>query len=287
MSEGHPLRQRPPCGNILLQKRIFDRQTQGIPRPMSALPPKFLICTTARSGSTLLSNYLTNTGLVGTVAEYFNPEIIRDGWDGKRPPAADRQAGKPIGLGAYIDFLGANHASPSGIWGAKLLYEDVDHLIGLKPVHNLFKGARVIYLRRSSKLTQAISYYLAEETGKWVHDDAGQKPIGAVPFNLQRIDALLVMLANQEAKWGSLFDYLKIWPMEIIYEGLCKDPRMVLEKVLRHIEVDAADFPIATRLERQTTSINDQFHARYLREKWGHGGTAATATYRGITFTAD
>jgi LPS sulfotransferase NodH len=234
----------------------------------------------ARSDSNLLSNYLKNTGLVGVVGEYFNPNVVRAGWEGRKFSAREQ-----VDLTSYIEFLRAAHAAPDGRWGAKLLYEDMEHLIDLSPMKAMLANARVIFLRRELKLPQAISYFLARETGKWVHSDVERKPPEEVAFDFRRIDAIIEMFSNQEAQWRTLFEYLEIRPLEIVYERLIEDTPMVLAEVMKFLGVEVVEFPIRTRMRRQTTSLSTEFRNRYLRERWGKSGTASVANYGGITFS--
>ena len=37
----------------------------------------YVICTTARSGSNLVCDYLAKTGRLGRPTEFFNPDIVR------------------------------------------------------------------------------------------------------------------------------------------------------------------------------------------------------------------
>ena len=55
-------------------------------------------------------------------------------------------------------------------------------LIDLSPMKAMLANARVIFLRRELKLLQAISYFLARETGKWVHSDVERKSPKEVTF---------------------------------------------------------------------------------------------------------
>ncbi len=247
---------------------------------MQPAAPVFLICTTARSGSNLLSDYLKNTGHVGTVAEFFNPRVVRTGWLGAKFPADNE-----ICMPAYIDFLMQSHSAADGTWGAKLLYEDMDFLNQLPVMKELFSRAKIIFLRRSSKLAQAISYYIARETGKWIHSDPGRKDASEAVFNFGKIDNALTLLSRQEAKWHTFFEFLEIKPLELVYEEFTLDPKKSLREIFDFIGLTPHEFPVTTEIEQQTTMVNAQFRQRYLQEQWNKCGTLSNINYGEVEFT--
>jgi LPS sulfotransferase NodH len=115
--------------------------------------------------------------------------------------------------------------------------------------------------------------------------DVERKPPEEATFDFRRIDAIIEMFSNQEAQWRTLFEYLEIRPLEIVYERLIEDTPTVLANVMKFLGIEVVEFPIWTRMRRQTTSLSTEFRNRYLRERWGKSGTASVANYGGITFS--
>ena len=60
------------------------------------------------------------------------------------------------------------------------------------------------------------------------------------------------MFSNQEAQWRTLFEYLEIRPLKIVYERLIEDPPTVLANVMKFLGIEVVEFPIRTRMRRQT-----------------------------------
>src|SRR5947209_13992998 len=75
----------------------------------------YMICSTGRSGSTLLCSLLTNTGVMGVPHEYFN--LSRHGqFLIKR--LKDRADGE-IPMEEYFDALVKHRTTPNGVFGIK------------------------------------------------------------------------------------------------------------------------------------------------------------------------
>jgi LPS sulfotransferase NodH len=247
---------------------------------MSGEPLKpLLICTTARSGSNLLADYLNTTRLVGHIAEYFNPSVVKVGSYGKKFEFA-----VDVNLQEYIEFLATTHAGPNGVWGAKLLFEDVDHLIKFPAVRNILEQGKLVFLRRRSKLSQAISYYLASATGKWVSTDRGHREYSDVPFDYARIGQILDMLSHQEALWSTLFLALGQQPQEIIYEDFLEDPGRHVRGILENVGLDATNAKIGTSMSEQKSELTKRYAEAFLKARWNRDDGPIGIRYGGVAF---
>jgi LPS sulfotransferase NodH len=240
-----------------------------------------IICTTARSGSNLLCDYLNNTNVTGVLAEYFNPDVIRKGHNGRR-----FEFSSDVSLQRYVDFLRTNYAASDGTWGAKLLFEDIDRLIVIPAMQDLMSNGRLVFLRRRSKLSQAISYYLAKATGQWVATDAAVRPIEKVEFDYAAINNYMEMLAKQEALWTTLFSRFKQRPMEVIYEDLIENTEPVIKSILQFAGVRHHDVTIKTNLVEQKLSRNKDFSASFLQRRWPLDAPANMIEYQQLNFWA-
>jgi len=248
---------------------------------MTAEAKPLVICTTARSGSNLLSDYLNNTGLFGWVAEYFNPKVIRSGWQGRK-----FAAGPEVSIAAYVDFLSKTAAGAHGRWGAKLLYEDAEHLIRFPAMQEMLKSGAIVFLRRRAKLSQAISYFLAISTGKWVATDAGHAAPEDVKFDYAGLGKTLNMLAWQEATWTTLFSRLELDPLEVIYEDLIADPAGTIAAIAAKVGLAPTEIKIRTNLRQQKSDVNADFAKRFNAQKWASMDDARPTQYGGLTFKA-
>jgi trehalose 2-sulfotransferase len=238
-----------------------------------------LICTTARSGSNLLADYLNTTGLVGHIAEYFNPHVIKVGSYGKKFDFTGE-----VSVEQYIEFLANTHPGPHGIWGAKLLFEDVDHLVKFPAVRNILEQGKLVFLRRRSKLAQAISYYLAISTGKWVSTDRGHREYADVSFDYKRINQILEMLACQEALWSTLFMALGQRPREIIYESFLEDPGGHMRGIMEYVGIDPTNVKIGASMSKQSSDLTREYADAFLKTRWNADATPVGIQYAGVSF---
>ena len=266
----------------------------------------YLVCATPRSWSTLLCEALTATGAAGRPAEYFEamydtglPRRPTDYFEGLRAiPAADFLADQlPAeggearealrGAATYRDYLAwvlAEGTTPNGVFGAKLMWGHVDHLVAHlrdlrehagKPVARMLDQAlpSLHYVRvlRRDRLRQAVSLWRALQTATWRVDreraGAAAAPEREPRFSFDAIDYLLRQLTVQEAAWNSYFETNGLEPLTIVYEdmvaaGLHETLREVLEYL--GVSAEAAD-DVPVGMARQSDSTSEEWVGRYLR----------------------
>ena len=169
-------------------------------------PPKtsYLICTTPRSGSTLLCELLTGTGIAGRPDEYFQqlrstgrPMRPRDYLEGVAPGIVpsethdgeleEHQLYDPhrfLDFEEYVDWVKDRATTPNGVFGAKIMWPYMAGLVdGLTPgpreratadpaelLAGTFPGLRYVWLRRMDKVRQAVSLWRALQTWNWRKD---------------------------------------------------------------------------------------------------------------------
>jgi LPS sulfotransferase NodH len=222
---------------------------------------RYIICTTARSGSNLLCDYLKNTQIAGCPAEFLNPDVIRRGAYGKRFEYIDE-----FSTEKYLTWLTANQLSPNDVFGMKILFEDFEHFIGFPAFQELFHSSKILFLRRRNKIKQALSYYFAEATGQWVASDAARMPTADVPYSFTAIQQHLARIANQEARWLVNFNSLGQEYSELFFEDFTHSPETQLTRALKDIGVDATSFPLRANLVAQKIQEAGPMHDRFLLE---------------------
>ncbi len=166
----------------------------------------YLICTTPRSGSTLLCELLTGTGVAGRPDEYFQqlrstrlPMTPRDYLEGVAAdivPLEDHEGKleqhelfdprRFAGFEEYVDWVTDRATTPNGVFGAKIMWPYVAGLVdGLAdiPRHrdvvapndllsHAFPNLRFVWLRRRDQVRQAVSLWRAVQTWHWRKDVA-------------------------------------------------------------------------------------------------------------------
>ncbi len=162
----------------------------------------YLICATPRSGSTLLCEALTATGVAGKPKEYFealkmtglprrpgeyfatfaNP-AIRAWLNTLSPP--HEASPQPLfwsssSYSAYLSKVMEEGTTPNGVFGAKVMYGYLaDFISNLRLIpgyrdlelpdllSTVFPNLRCIYITRRDKVRQAVSLWKAIQTGVW------------------------------------------------------------------------------------------------------------------------
>ena len=143
-----------------------------------AMYDSYVICTSPRSGSTLLCKLLAATGVAGNPDSYFHRPSI-SGWLedlglARDPSASDREL-----LEAIFRTAIAKGTLDTGIFGLRLQRHSFDFFIkqllvlypGRSNCVECFQAAfgqtLFVHLTRRDKVAQAVSYVKARQTGLW------------------------------------------------------------------------------------------------------------------------
>jgi LPS sulfotransferase NodH len=194
----------------------------------------YTIAFTPRCGSTALSNALTRAG-VGRPTEYFQYPYDAKSSFGRTPS------------GEFVRDIEALvcERSANGIFGAKIMHDHRAHLddwlessvTGYATLDDVLPNHRWIYVRREDSIAQAISLYIADETGTWhLPVDAGDEtPEPHVRYDFLAILAKLMMLRAHEANWDAYFRKTGIQPLRTSYEALSDAASQLLDAVAAHL----------------------------------------------------
>ncbi len=183
----------------------------------------FTIAFTPRCGSTVLSNALTEAGL-GRPTEYFQYPYSEQSPFGVTP--GERFA-------ENFETL-VRDRSVNGIFGSKIMHDHRAHLDdwlassvdGYATLDDILPNHRWVYVRRENSIKQAVSLYIADETGVW-HMPTGSESHTSSPevrYDFFAILTKLMMLLSHEANWDAYFDKTGIQPLRVTYESLMASP---------------------------------------------------------------
>jgi LPS sulfotransferase NodH len=220
-------------------------------------PIKIFICSTPRSGSYMLCRYMVNAGL-GVPHEYFNPVIMRDiaprlglgasvaGLKWRHKSLKDRLPFRLPDRIAEVDFLAKYVAAliprrcQSGIFAAKVHFDQYFTVLDNPVGHKLFDGGLFIHLFREDLLRQAISRNFSYVTGRWGDDDT----VTTAPMpqsdllDACGIDRELESLAGEDREWRVFLSRNGLAPMSISYERLCENPSEFVAAIARRLGID-------------------------------------------------
>ncbi|MGF1454754.1 MAG: Stf0 family sulfotransferase [Alphaproteobacteria bacterium] len=234
----------------------------------------YFICSTPRSGSSLLSELMRQTGRLGNAQEYLNkdvqlPRYARD-WGLVKP-------GGQLDLGAYLRAVRSNSATANGVCGVKAHYSQFAMFKTLTPVKALFEEARLIWIRREDVVAQAVSFYLALATKQWSSLDPARAK--APDFDAAKIQERIDNLETQNAAWSALFRDTGREPLTVSYEALLEDPEAIRTQLSSFLDLEIPVFPDlrTVALKQQATALNRDYVERFKRlqaEKKGLRGAA-------------
>ena len=230
----------------------------------------YFICFSVRSGSTLLSQLLADTGIAGAPKEHFFHNI-----------GPDKPRGDIIpDYRAFLERVLAADTTPNGVFGSKVgggYWNDfvrrlraVDGLEDLPlkaALDSLFPDLRYLHLTRRNKVRQAVSHWMAIQSGRWSSADAVAKADPAYDF--AAIDHLLSEIIFREAVWAEFFSANGIRPFVITYEDFVTQPAATVDAVLHHLEIERpADFtPPAPAYRRISGELSEDWVQRFRRDK--------------------
>ncbi|MGH2979889.1 MAG: Stf0 family sulfotransferase [Solirubrobacterales bacterium] len=257
----------------------------------------YFVCTTPRSGSTLLCEALALTGVAGRPAEYFEalahsnrPRQPHEYFDGVRDPliGALLPAGPTCPVVPelaharryedYLHWVRAEATTPNGVLGVKLMWghlgDLVDRLGGDRrmPLGTLeaeFPGARYVRVRRPNKPRQAISLWKALQTQRWRDDGIdGSAEERSPAYHFGAIDHLVIQLTRHEAAWDELFDQAGIAPVTLTFDEIADDLPDAVQRVLSFLDVDSRGIaPVLPGMRRQADLSSLEWLRRYMEER--------------------
>jgi LPS sulfotransferase NodH len=273
---------------------------------MTEVRRSYLVCATQRSGSTLLCELLKGTGVAGVPLEYF--EAMRDTGipphpgdylrglpptrlgirDDPRPPEAPAYSSL-AGLTDYREHLERTFAqgtTPNGVFGAKLMFNQLDELQALAGqlpefsgleigalLEQVFGGPRYIWVSRRDVVRQAVSMWKAIQTRTWRDGDGegdrdGDESV-TPQYRFEAIDHLVRRFEAAERGWESFFARGGAEVLRIAYEDeLVADRDATVRRVLEWLGVSPPPgWHAAEPIRRQADTDSDDWVAAYHRDR--------------------
>lgn len=239
----------------------------------------YVICTSPRSGSTMLCKLLAETKAAGNPGSLFHKPSI-DAWlDYYELEATDFATRREL-LDGIFGAAGARGKGESDVFGVRLqrgsfaffmkqlqfLYPDKDSEV--ERIQAAFGPTLFIYLSREDKLDQAISYIRAEQTGLWHRGADGtdlerQETRREDGFDPKAIRSQAREFLDLDAAWRNWFDEQSVVPLEISYESLSREPQKQLARILDTLGADGSiAYSILTPTAKLANEINRKWRER-------------------------
>jgi len=243
----------------------------------------YVLCTSPRSGSTLLCNLLAKTGVSGKPDSWFHTPSVSD-WLQQFDLTIDKTATACGNLERAIDAAIAAGSSNNGIFALRLQRHSFDfftqQLSILRPglsndfqrISAVFGRVGFIYLTRLDKISQAVSIVKAEQTGLWHKAADGSElerlaPPAPPRYDARRIAAAVEQMQTWDGEWTRWFARESIEPLAIEYERLAQDSQRVLRDILAYLAVDTTHARgVVAGVAKLGDDVSREWVARFRRE---------------------
>jgi LPS sulfotransferase NodH len=251
----------------------------------------YLVCATPRSGSTLLCETLSKTGVAGNPLEFFEalpetgvprrPLDYLAGLDdpealalvaGAPPPAAPPYSDLRgcAGYDEHLEKVRASGTTPNGVFGAKIMWvhlEDLGRQLGSGDlgalVDELFDRPRFVWVRRKDTVRQAVSLWRAMQTQSWRAEN--EPATGEPQYSYAALHHLVELLAGHDRAWERFLSN-KANVLTLTYEEVASDLGDALERTLAHIGVASPPAAAAAPMRRQADRRSDEWVEAYAKD---------------------
>ena len=231
----------------------------------------YIICTSPRSGSTLLCSLLTAVGIAGNPKSYFHDCSI-DEWlhyFDLVPDASLSERDTLVKIFKAAITQGSNSNDIFGLRVQRFSFEFLrqklavlhpEHITDAERFKAVFGNTLYIHLTRQNKVEQSVSYVKATQSGLWHASPDGTELERLSPPQELKYDGGEILKQIEEMNaydqgWTEWFAKEKINPLQIKYETLSENPIKILCMVLEKLGLDSAS---ANEVEISVGKLADQ-----------------------------
>lgn len=207
----------------------------------------YIVCSTQRSGSSLLCHLLRQLGNAGSPGEYLAAaEIDRSSVEKGRALIEKRR-------------------SDNGVSGIKIHYHQMRNLERRVPLDDIAPFDRYIMVHRENEIAQAISLAKAWQTQQWsTLRDAAAEP----SYDAAEIDKALKRIRDDNAGWRQWLAARGAEPIVVNYRDLTERTESAIKQICDYLGiefngVDLNDVPI----KKQSNAVNDEWERRYREDR--------------------
>ena len=221
-----------------------------------------MICSTPRTGSTLLGRVLAASGLFGSSVEYLHHKHL--GNIARRFNIVEADGN--VDLPTYFSRLYAHRTSANGVFGIKCHYDQFAPFVAGKRWMQILPDVKFVYIIRQDILAQAISLTIATQTNSFRADIAGTKEAN---YSREQIQKWIHYIADLNRHWRIFFGEHGIRPYYLTYEDFVARPQEISVEIGKYVGVDVGDALFSaenTTMKKQRDSISDIWKERFLSE---------------------
>ncbi|WP_262692495.1 Stf0 family sulfotransferase [Kordiimonas aestuarii] len=237
---------------------------------------KYVIASTPRSGSNLLTRYLWLSKQAGAPEEYFASRYVQDfdsRWNMLTKTNVNFESWvkgekKPnIAHGKYLEKLQKVRTSPNGVFGIKIhvchLDEPINAHVDFK---ELFADYKIVRIRRKDLVRQAISHTIARQTNIWILDNEWLKKNNKTKdpvYDFDEISKNIKYLEELEQQWDRHVKNKDCDVFQLHYEDLSCSPRDSIARVFKFLNIGNVDDVPKPNISKQSNEINEHWYNLY------------------------
>lgn len=228
----------------------------------------YVICTTQRSGSTMVCGDIESLGVAGNPKEYFHLSHVEKVKEKDKFTSASY---KKLMDEAKTDngVIGLKIMADSVKFAGKCIESSHEQWANGTPVKTFFEymkqDYKFIFLQRRSTVEQAVSHYVAKKTKKY-HSYQIKKSDSYnedVEFDFDEIDQEVKKIKFDNHQWHEWFKKFDIEPMKLFYEDCARDIGY-LKDILELIGVnDDTTLSGDRKIKKIANSMSEKFVAEY------------------------
>lgn len=257
----------------------------------------YLVCSTQRSGSTLLCELLRATEVAGVPDEYFerlretglprqpqqyfNDPSVRDIAE-RLTPTVPGQPEQPGEFEPWFRYALQRGTTTNGVFGAKMMWNYLDEfklrmaeLPGLgdlsfnERLDVVFPRLKVIFMRRRDKVAQAVSLWKAIQTQQWrTESESDSEQVEAddtsgIEYDYRAIEYLLNELHRWDARWEEWFHATGREPIRVFYDEFTVSRATTIGRVLDALGIDPPAPQGKKPMRRQADDRSRDWVARF------------------------
>lgn len=244
----------------------------------------YMICTSPRSGSTLLCKLLAATGVAGKPGSLFHEPSLSEWLDyyGLQNDQASSEANL---LEAVFEAALNKGRGGTPLFGLRMQRRSFPYFCTqLKKLHPglrddvrrieaAFGRTLFIHLTREDKLAQAVSFVKADQSGLWHKAPDGRELERLSEHREPVYDAALIgrqmnEMTAYDRDWEAWFRSQGLEPLRITYDALSRDPEAQLLRLFKRLKLDPdAAKGIAPPVARLSDAVNRDWMERYRAEE--------------------
>lgn len=243
----------------------------------------YIICTSPRSGSTLLCKLLAATGISGNPGSYFHRPSLSE-WLSSFNLNLEPTLSETDMLEAIFQAAIAKGSLDTGVFGLRLQRHSFDffmeklrilhpgHANDRERVEAAFGRTLFIHLTRLDKVEQAVSCVKAEQTGLWHVAPDGTELERVAPAKEPVYDAADIRATYErftafDLGWQNWFEEQGIAPLRITYHALSADPAGHVRIILETLGLDGnAANGVVPGVAKLADAINRDWVMRFRAE---------------------